>query len=221
MSFDPKTCEKGEAGFPWGQGSVHVKILGREEGVFSFDYRWEVEGAGNYSVHRIRVPVDSGPVVIEATGPDEESENHWSYIFTSFTAEQAHLVRHMSFGWFKRPVGEGFASYYKFRTGDKAPPIGPGDKITLRFLVFLDGAFNKPTVPSGWQSEWSRKVVTEIGKGGDWNWVQAVAEEMTPYEIRHVRVPVELAGPAKDWGPGFEEKETLYAEMQLIDVVRE
>jgi hypothetical protein len=71
------------------------------------------------------------------------------------------------------------------------------------------------------QSEWSKKVTTRIGEGGNWLWAQAVAEEMTPYEIRHVRVPVELAGPAKGWGRGFEEGATLYAEMQLVDVERE
>jgi hypothetical protein len=138
LSFDPKTCKMGESGFGWGQGSVHVKVLGRHEGIRSFDYRWEVEGAGNYTVHRIQVPVDFGPVVIEATGPDGEQRHHWSYIYTSFTAEQAELVRNFSFGWFERPVGKGFAAYYRFRAGDKAPPIRRGDKITLRFLIFLD-----------------------------------------------------------------------------------
>ncbi len=221
LSFDPKTCREWEAGFGWGLGSVRVKVLGREKGVCSFDYKWEVEGAGNYTVHRVRVPVDSGPVVIEAAKPDGEGEHHWSYVYTSFTAGQAQLLRHMSFGWFERPVGDGFASYYRFRTGDKAPPIAPGDKITLRFLVFSDQEFDKPAASSGWQSEWSRTVTTQIGKGGSWLWVQAVAEEMTPYEIRRVRVPMELAGPAKDWGPGVEEAATLYAEMQLVEVERE
>jgi len=220
LSFDPRTCKEGEGGFPWALGSVHVKVLGHQDGECMFDFRHEVEGAGNYQVDRVRVPVDSGPVVIEASERRGEQEHDWSGVYTSFTVEQATLVRRMQFGWFQVPVGQDFVSYYRFRAGDKAPPVSRGDKMTLRFLIFLDDKFNTPTISSGWQAQWVQRVTTRVGEGGKWQWVQSVAEGMTPYEIRHVRLPADVAGPAQRWGPGFEDGATLYAEMQLIDVDR-
>ena len=32
LSFDPKTCRRGQAGFGWGLGSVQVNVLGRDDG---------------------------------------------------------------------------------------------------------------------------------------------------------------------------------------------
>jgi hypothetical protein len=216
LTFDPKTCTEGEGGFAWGLGSVHVRVLGREDDHCVFDYRWEIEGAGNYQVYRVRVPVASGPVVIAAEGRKGEKEHTWSGVYTSFTARQAELLRRMRFGWFEVPLGEEFAKYHEFRAGDEARPVRRGDKVTLRVLVFLDDKF---TNVAG--AKWRRhSVTTRIGEGGPWRWAQAVAEGMTPYEIRRVLIPARVAGPARTWLPGYEDGATVCAEVQLIGVER-
>lgn len=216
LTFDPKTCLEGEGGFAWGLGSVHVHVLGREDDNCVFDYRWEVEGAGNYQVYRVRVPVRSGPVVIEAEDRKGGKEYLWSGVYTSFTAEQAEFVGRMLFGWFEVPVGKEFAKYQEFRAGDKARPVGRGDKVTLRCLVFLDDKFTN-LAGAKWRKQ---SITTRLGEGGEWRWAQSVAEGMTPYEIRRVQVPAEVAGPARTWLPGYEDGSTVYAEMQLIAVER-
>jgi hypothetical protein len=218
LTFDPKTCTEGKGGFAWGLGSLTVTVLGHEDGKCVFDYQWEVEGAGNHVVHRVKVPTDSGPVVIEAEGRKGPDENHWSRVFTSFTRKQAKLVRQRKFGWDEVPVGEsgGFAAYRSFRPGDESEPIHRGDKVILRFLVFLDGDF-ATLAGKDWRM---RSVTVKVGEGKDWEWVQAVAVGMTPYEVRQVRVPVKLAGAAKTWLPGFKDDSTLFAEMQVVAVDR-
>src|SRR5689334_22217673 len=68
LTFDPRTCPEGaRGGFAWGLGSVYVKVVERRGAFCVFDYKWEVEGAGNFQVHRVTVPQDGGPVVIDAT----------------------------------------------------------------------------------------------------------------------------------------------------------
>jgi hypothetical protein len=93
LTFDPKTCTEGGGSIAWGLGSAGVRVLGREGDLCVFDYRWEVEGAGNYQVHRVRVPVNSGPVVIDHGVREGGKEHFWSVVYTSFTAEQVGLVR--------------------------------------------------------------------------------------------------------------------------------
>jgi len=216
LSFDPKTCTEGKGGFGWALGSVSVTILGQQDGKCIFDYQWEVEGAGNYQVYRVRVPVGSGPVVIEAEDRQVDQEHHWSSVYTSFTAEQAELVRRMQFAWFEVPVGKEFARYQEFRAGDEAPPVGRGDTVTLRVLVFLDEKF---TELAGVKLQ-RQSVTTRVGDGGPWQWAQSVAEGMRPYEVRRVQVPAKVAGPARDWLPGNVDGSTVCAEVQVIAVER-
>lgn len=213
LSFEPKTCTTGQTGFAWGLGSVQVKVLGHEDGKCVFDYIWEVEGAGNYRVDRVRVPVNAGPVVIEA-GDSKGGPNHWSFVYTSFTKEQATLVRLSNFGWSEVPVGKEFASYQEFREGDDSPPIKRGDQVTFRFIVFLDEKFIN-RAGAQWRIQ---RVTMRVGEGVQW--LDAVAGEMKPHEIRRIRVPVKIAGPAGKWLPGYETSPTIYAEMQLIGVER-
>src|SRR6476619_4087848 len=66
LTFDPRTCTEGGGGFAWGLGSLSVKIVGRKDKDCVFDYRWEVEGAGNYQVERVSVPIDSVSVSFDA-----------------------------------------------------------------------------------------------------------------------------------------------------------
>jgi hypothetical protein len=216
LTFDPKTCTEGEGGIAWALGSARVRILGREGDLCVFDYRWEVEGAGNYQVHRVRVPVNSGPVVIEPGAREGGKEHFWSVVYTSFTAQQAGPALNYFQGWYEVPVGNEFVKFQEWRPGDEARPALRGDKVTLRVLVYLDDKF---TNLAG--AKWRRQsVVTRIGEGGEWQWAQAVAEGMTPYEVRRVRVPVKIAGPARDWLPGHVDGSTAYLEVQLIAVER-
>ena len=216
LTFDPKTCTEGEGGIAWSLGSARVRVLGREGDLCVFDYRWEVEGAGNYQVHRVRVPVNSGPVVIEPGAREGGKEHFWSVVYTSFTAEQARLVRKYFKGWSEVPVGKEFVRFQEWLPGDEANPALRGDKVTLRALVYLDDKF---TNLAG--AKWRRQsVVTLLGGGKEWEWAQAVAEGMTPYEVRRVQIPVTSAGPARDWLPGYKDGSTAYLEVQLIAVER-
>jgi len=216
LTFDPKTCTEGEGGIAWSLGSARVRVLGREGDLCVFDYRWEVEGAGNYQVHRVRVPVNSGPVVIDAAVREGGKEHFWSVVYTSFTAEQARLVRKYFKGWSEVPVGKEFVKFQEWLPGDEAKPALRGDKVTLRALVYLDDKF---TNLAG--AKWRRQsVVTLLGGGKEWEWAQAVAEGMTPYEVRRVQIPVTSAGPARDWLPGYKDGSTAYLEVQLIAVER-
>jgi hypothetical protein len=217
LTFDPKTCGEGEGSIAWGLGSAGVRVLGREGDVCVFDYRWEVEGAGNYQAHRVRVPVNSGPVVIDHGVKNGGKEHFWSAIYTSFTAEQAGPARRYFRGWFEVPLGKEFVKFQEWRPGDTARPALRGDKVTLRALVYLDDKF---TNLAG--TKWRRQsVVTRLGEGKEWGWAQAVAEGMTPYEVRRALVPVKIAGPARDWLPGYQDDgSTAYVELQLIAVER-
>ena len=216
LTFDPKTCTEGGGSIAWGLGSAGVRVLGREGDLCVFDYHWEVEGAGNYQVHHVRVPADSGPVVIDHGVRDGGKEHFWSVIYTSFTAKQAGPVRKYFKGWYEVPVGKESVEYQEWLPGDEAKPALRDDKVTLRALVYLDDKF---TNLAG--AKWRRQsVVTRLGDGKEWGWAQAVAEGMTPYEVRRVRVPVKIAGPARDWLPGYKDGSTAYVELQLIAVER-
>src|SRR5262249_37766887 len=135
---------EGEGGFGWSLGSVHVTVLRHEEGKCVFEYRWEVEGAGNYVVHRVKVPIDSGPVVIEARRERAADKNHWSTVFTSFTKDQAVLVRKGGFGWLEDRVQgtDEFVAHRRSAQG-KGPAAAKGDKATLRFAVYEDAKFER------------------------------------------------------------------------------
>jgi hypothetical protein len=216
LTFDPKTCTEGEGSIAWGLGSAGVRVLGREGRLCVFDYRWEVEGAGNYQIHRVRVPINSAPVVIDSGVTNGGKEHFWSGIYTSFTAKQATLARRMQFGWFEAPVGKEVVKFHEWRPGDEARPALRGDKVTLRALVYLDDKF---TNLAG--AKWRRQsIVTRLGDDTEWGWAQVVAEGMKPYEVRRVQVPVKIAGPAREWLPGYKDGSAAYVELQLIVVER-
>lgn len=214
LTFDPKTCSEGKGEFGWGLGSVHVTVLGHEDGKCVFDYRWEVEGAGNYQVHRVKVPTDSGLVVIEADRERGTKKNHWSVVFTSFTQEQTLLVRKARFGWFEDLVDgtEEFAAQRRSAQGKGAAPT-KGHKATLRFAVYGDAKFDR--LADG--AKQRQTVELTLGAGKAWKWVELAAAEMTVGERRQVKLPVKIAEGAKDWLPGLKPEAMIYLEMELLD----
>jgi hypothetical protein len=127
----------------------------------------------------------------------------------------------MSFGWFVEPLEgtEDEVSYRTHRPGDKDKPPAKGDKATVRFLLFIDSPVGDFVNLAGeeWQRQW---VTVTIGEGGEWRWVEQVVREMTPYEIRQVRVPARSAGRARKWLPGYTDKSEIHVEMQLVAVER-
>src|SRR5262245_2077278 len=217
LTFDPKTCTEGKGGFGWAQGSVHVTVLGRENGKCVFDYQWEVEGAGNYAVHRVKVPIDSGPVVIEARRESAADKNHWSMVFTSFTRDQAVLVRKAQFGWLEDLVGgtEQFVAHRRSAEG-KGAVVAKGDKVTLRFGVYEDAKFER--LANG--AKQGPTVVFTLGAGKTWKWIEVAAAEMAVGEKRQLKLPVKVAEGAKEWLPGLPDGATLHLDMELVSAER-
>jgi hypothetical protein len=200
-------------GFAWALGSVRVDVLGHLVGKCVFDYQWEVEGAGNYAVYRVRVPNDSGPVVIEAGRERGDAKNHWSYIFTTFTREQAVLVRKANFGWLDDLVDgtEDFVAHRRAALG-KGPAAAKGDKATMHFAVYLDAKFDRLAD----EAKQGQTVELTVGADNAWKWLNVAAADMSVGEKRQVKVPVKLAHGAREWVPGAKAGVTLYLEMELI-----
>ena len=220
LTFVPKTAAEGEGGFSWALGSVSVKLRGHRDGRCEFDYTWEVEGAGNYQVYRVSVPLDSGPVVIDAAGRHHDDAHRWSGgVFTSFTEEQSTLIREAQFGWLVDPLPgtKESVSHRPFRPGDRDKPLSDGDVVTVRFLVHVprpDGEFGNLA-----GEQWQRQGATVPLRGEtQWKWAQHVLREMNLYEIRQVRLPARIAGPAARWLPGYDEKSVILVEMQAVAV---
>lgn len=212
LTFDPKTCTAGTGMFYWGLGSVRVTLLGHRSGHCVFDYQWEVEGAGSYVVHRVRVPIGSGPVLIDAERRDGEQKHHWSVVFTSFTEKEATLIRRAGFGWLEdRVEGTGdFVAYRVSRPGDPPTPAVGAKKVTLRFTVYGGRDFKQPAE----RARQGQVVTLATGKGRDWRWARVASAGMAPGEVRQVRLPVRIAGDAKGWLPGAKDDATLFLEME-------
>jgi hypothetical protein len=218
LAFDPKTCRSGVGPrLDWGLGSVVVTVLGHEKDHCVFDYRWEVENPLGHVVHRVRVPIDSRPVVIEADMNKGTAEHRWSVIYTSFTNQQAKLVRRVHRGWQEDLVDETdqFVIHQFANFGDVDKPLKHGDKVTFRFVIYLEFADGNFRNVAG--DKWRTQTVTlTLGKDAGWKWIQAVAEGMQLYEIQRVRVPARIAGDAKNWLPGYKDDSQILAEMQAI-----
>lgn len=214
LTFDPKTCTEGKGMVSWGNGSARVTVLGHREGHCLFDYEWEVEGGGNYRIHRIRVPVDSCQVVVDAERHDGKGEEYWSVIFTSFTERQAKLVRKSSFGWLEDLVEgtEEFVAYRTARRGNPDNPVADGEKVSLRFILYTGKDFTKQAL----DAKQGESVRLTLGKGRDWAWARTVAANMDPGEIRQIRLPSSIAGAAKEWLPGAKDDEALFLEMEMV-----
>jgi hypothetical protein len=173
-------------------------------------------------VYRVSAPIDSGPVIIDAAQHDRRDAHGWSGgVFTSFTKEQATLIRSSRFGWFVDPlVGtKESVSHRPFRPGDRDRTLSDGDTVTVRFLVYLprpDGEFGNLA-----GEQWQRQAAT-IPLAGEtqWRWAQHVLRDMKLYEVRQVRVPARIAGPAARWLPGYDEKSEILVEMQVVAVER-
>ena len=212
LTFDPKTCTEGRGMFFWGLGSVDVTVRGHKEGNCVFDYQWEIEGAGSYVVHRVRVPIGSGPVVIVAGDHKDEQEHYWSGVFTSFTKKQATLIRRASFGWCEDLV-EGtnqFVAYRTTRREELRPLAVAAEKVTLRFTVYAGDDF-KQLAPKAKQGQ---VVTLNEGQGKGLIWARVAAAGMMPGEVRQVRLPATIAGPAKGWLPGIGDDTILFLEME-------
>jgi hypothetical protein len=218
LTFDPKTATEGAGGFGWGLGSVHVTLRGHRDRRCEFDYQWEVEGAGNYQIYRVSVPLYSGPVVIDAEKKDCKDDHCWSGgVFTSFTANEATLIRSARFGWFVDPL-EGTnesVTHRLLRPGDRDKPLMDGDTVSVRFLVYLQFEGGEFRNLAG--EQWQRQAATvPLAGETEWKWVQHVLREMKLYEIRQVRLPVRVSGPAARWLPGYNEKSEIFVEMQAV-----
>jgi len=211
LTFDPNTCTEGTGMFFWGNGSVRVTVLGHKDGHCVFDYQWEVEGAGNHLVHRLNVPTNSGPVVIDAERRETDGAHQWSIVFTSFTEQQATLIRRASFGWLEDLVeGTGeFVAYRAPQRGSLDQPATTGEKMTLQFTVYADETFKKPL--AGAKPE---QVTLTVGQGEDWKWVRVASAGMAPGEIRQVRLPAKIAEDAKGWLSGVEDGKTIFLKME-------
>lgn len=222
LTFDPKNATEGGGGFAWGLGSVNVRLRGHRDGRCEFDYQWEVEGAGNYQVYRVSVPLDSGPVIIDAEQREGKDDHRWSGgVFTSFTANEARLIRSAEFGWFVDPL-EGTkesVTHRLLRPGDRDKPLTDGDTVAVRFLVYLQFADGEFRNLAG--EQWQRQGATVPLTGEtEWKWAQHVLRETKLYEIRQVRLPARVGGPAARWLPGYDEKSEIFVEMQAVAVER-
>lgn len=219
LTFDPKTATPAKAGFGWGLGSLSVTILPRQGNQCRFDYQWEVEGAGNYQVHQVAVPLDSGPVVIDAADR-RDPEHTWSGVYTSFTKDQAKLIREARFGWFVEPLEGARESitYRGLRPGSAGRPWKPDDRVQVRCLLFLEFQTTfENLAPSHVQP---KPFVVPLTGDTPWKWVQHLLQEMTLYEIRQVRLPSKVAGPAKQWLPGYTDRDQreVFIEVQALAV---
>jgi hypothetical protein len=218
LMFDPKTCTEGRGMFFWALGSVRVTVLGHKDNHCVFDYEWEVEGAGTYQVHRIKVPAGSGPVVIDAEGRKGKEEHHWSHVFTSFTKKQATLIRRAGLVWIEDLVeGTGqFVAYHTTRRREPHKPAAVGEKVALRFTVYAGEDFKQRAQ----RARQGQVVTLKVGSGEDWKWARAASAEMAPGEVRRVRLPARIAGAAKSWLPGVKDDATLFLEMELTPAGR-
>ncbi|MBM79541.1 MAG: hypothetical protein CMJ78_02970 [Planctomycetaceae bacterium] len=91
LRFDPKTVKPSKATLGWGLGSGTVEVLGREAGSCLFEYTDEIEGG--YSVYKVSVPVDSGPVWVRYENSIDYGTYTESGLLTSFSLEKARKVR--------------------------------------------------------------------------------------------------------------------------------
>lgn len=211
LSFDPKTCTRGEAGFDWSLGSVRVKVLGHKKEHCLFDFTEEVEGG--YTVYRCRVPLDSGPVTIEE-GTVQNGESTATGIVTSFVKGD-HIVRRGNFfdGW-QDVLVEKTNHYVSIQPegGQAGPPVPPGAKLVLRFRIYADDSF--AAYADG--AKQRQEVTTVLGEPHEWKWVAPAVEGITLGERRRLRIHSRIAGGAKEWQPTLLDGQSLYLEMELI-----
>lgn len=214
LTFDPKHCHSGTAMFYWGLGSARVTMRGPQQGRCVFDYQWEVEGAGAYQVHRVRVPLDSGPVVIDAARRDPDPKHHWSSIYTSFTKSQATLIRSAGLAWIEDRI-EGsdlFVAHQLHQQGRPLRSAQPGERITLQFTLYADQKFDR-LAPRARQGQ---TATLTGGKTDGWPWLRAASAAMSPGEVRRVRLPARAAAGARAWLPALRSDEQLYLEMKRL-----
>ncbi|HEV7403903.1 MAG TPA: hypothetical protein VGO11_13280 [Chthoniobacteraceae bacterium] len=220
LTFDPKTATPpAKGGFGWGNGSVVVTILPRHDNQCRFDYQWEIEGAGSYVIHRVAVPLDSGPVVIDAA-QHADPEHGWSGVYTSFTERQARLYRRATHDWLIDPL-EGTpesVSHRPLRAGDADRPLQPDDRVQVRCVLYLEYA-------GQFQNRAPDKVQPKpftVPLTGDtpWKWIQHLLQEMKLYELREVWVPSIIAGPARNWLPGYTDgdRQEVFVEIQALAI---
>ena len=177
---------------------------------------------GRLQVYRVSVPLSSGPVVIDATARDRKDVHGWSGgAFTSFPKEQATLIHSATRGWSVDPLAgtEASVTHRLLRPGDGDKPLSNGDAdggaVTVRFLVHLprpDGEFGNLA-----GEPWQRRVRVPLTGETEWKWAEHLLREMTLYEIRQVRLPARIGGPAAHWLPGYDE---ISVEMRPIAIER-
>jgi len=216
ITFDPKTCTNGVAGFGWALGSVRVEVLGTEKGQRVFDYTDEVEGG--YVVYRCRVPLGAGPVIIEL-GTIKESASSSPGIVTSFSLKGAKVARkgNVHLGWQEVQVGE-TGQFVGFQTVSSPDATLPekGVRLKLRFKVFADADFALLA-----QGALQDQLVERVQSGGKgWKWIEVASEGMRVGERRRIRLPAKIAEGARKWAPNLKPDSTLHLEMELLAAER-
>lgn len=216
ISFDPKSCLRGGAGFGWGLGSEGVNVLGRKDGQCIFDYHTECEGG--YAVYRVSVPVDGGPVKVELKNGS---------IVTSFSLDDAKLLRSRNIlldlgkprpgalNWRQQSVPDtDYVNYVADVLAGKGEAADDGDRVTVRYTLYADDAFDF-TLPD---VEKNRAVEFTIGTGEVGPGLEAAANGMTVGSKRRVRMREEVADRiVKDLG-GIQPNTMLAIEIELTKI---
>jgi hypothetical protein len=215
ITFDPKTCTEGHGLFFWGHGSSAVKILGHKDGHCVFEYMAEVEMG--HTIYHVRVPVDSGPVMIEE-GTIKMGTTSYTGIITSFPLDKAKVVRRGGVrGYWEVRVGDTDA-FVSFGPAERRSEMEPrkGDRVKFRFRVYDGPDFKKLLRSAGDDPS----VEFVVGAGKSWAWLETAMEDMTVGDARQVDVPIKIAEEAKKWLSDPNAAKSLYVEIRLVSLDR-
>jgi hypothetical protein len=205
LTFDPKTCTQGQAGYGWALGSVSVKVLGHRDGHCEFEVTKEIEGG--YMVYLCRVPVDSGPVTIEGG----------MTLKTSFPFEKSKLIRggNVLLGAHWLPL-DGTDKLVHFR--DTAPGKGgvpdAGAAVRVRMRFYKDGQF-KDLLQGAKQG---REIAFTLGSREAWKWLHLAVTEMKAGGKRQVWMDPKTAEGMQELTPGVGADAWLCVELELLSV---
>jgi hypothetical protein len=202
LTFDPKTCNKGQAQAPWGLGSVQLKILGRKDGRCRFELRNEVEGG--FTDYLCQVPVDGGPVSITAGLP----------LKTSFGLDKCEVLGggNMLNGSRWRAIqGTKERVHLRESAAGRGLSPKPGDVARVRLRFFADN-FVRPL------KEAKQDQVVEIGMSDPkaWGWARAALAGMNVGGKRNVWFEAKVADGLKDLLPPLNPDATVYVQIELL-----
>jgi hypothetical protein len=209
LTFDPKTCYKGQATLGWGWGSNSVKLIGHQDNNCVFEYIAEIEmGESHYLV---KVPIDSGPVSIKTNQPNQPATFG---IVTSFDLSKAKLLRSGSGGggW-RVPIGEtGKYAIYQPSRMNSEMSAKIGDKVRLRTRLFKDSEYKEELEPGVHRDARYDMVLG----AGEIPCLEAAMDQMTVGDTRRVSFPRSVRGKYAEHLPDTSGGETLYVELDFV-----